>query len=103
MLVLAAVAVLVLLAAWLCGSVVARIAGVLLVMEGLLRLVRGDTDLTVVYVLGGGLTLWLAGHWIFAVKYRYWRNTLALWAFSIPGLSVLAPLPTQRRRAHPGA
>lgn len=67
-------------AVWLFGSGVARAAGILLVVLGLLMLATGSVFGVVVGV--GGVLIWLGGHWFFAYKYHGWRSPLAQRAFN---------------------
>lgn len=92
------------LATWIFGSIIARVAGALIVLESLLRIALADTarDQPTRYAwLAAGIAIWLLGHWMWAYKHRTWRSALALKAFSAPGIHHLAPIPTNRRRKEP--
>lgn len=87
------------LATWLFGSIIARVAGALIIAEFLLRFAFTDNARQPTHYmwLAGGIGLWLFGHWIWAYKHRSWRSRLALKAFSGPGIHRLAPIPTNHR------
>ena len=87
------------LATWIFGSLIARVAGALIVLESLLRIALADTAREPArYVwLAAGVAIWLLGHWMWAYKHRTWRSGLALKAFSAPGIHHLAPIPTNHR------
>ena len=88
------------LATWIFGSIISRVAGALIVLECLLRIALADNahDQPARYAwLTAGIAIWLLGHWMWAYKHRTWRSSLALKAFSAPGIHRLAPIPTSRR------
>jgi hypothetical protein len=88
------------LATWIFGSIIARVAGALIVLESLGRIALADTahDQPTRYVwLAAGIAIWLLGHWMWAYKHHTWRSALALKAFSAPGLHNLAPIPTNHK------
>jgi hypothetical protein len=69
-----------LLALWLLGGVLLRIAGLLLVLAGgfgggLQRNASG------VLVLAIGALLWLAGHWHYALRHHEYKSSLAGYVF----------------------
>lgn len=41
--------------------------------------------------LAAGVALWLAGHWLYAARWRRWRSGLAAWVFGLPVLRALTP------------
>ncbi|MFF0818364.1 hypothetical protein ACFYVR_24940 [Rhodococcus sp. NPDC003318] len=91
------------LATWLLGSIIARVAGALIVLEFLLRFAITDNARQPAHYgwLATGVGLWLFGHWMWAYKHRTWRSSLVLKAFSTPGLHRLAPIAINHRpRAH---
>ncbi|WP_139812450.1 hypothetical protein [Prescottella equi] len=88
--------VVVVIAAWLFGSGLARFAGGLLVIIGLLRISSDHASPRMWAFVGSGLVLWLFGHWLWAFKHKLWRSQLALSVFSLPMLDTLAPIPTNR-------
>ncbi|MGO4203636.1 hypothetical protein AB4Z09_18165 [Rhodococcus sp. TAF43] len=100
---LAAIIALVALFTWAFGSTIARVAGGILVLEGLLRFAIGQTGAGAWTSLVAGLTIWGLGHWIWAYKHKTWRSRLALNAYSLPGIHRLAPIPTNRRPRQPRA
>ncbi|MCD7053127.1 hypothetical protein LRS58_20635 [Rhodococcus sp. BH2-1] len=91
------------IAAWLFGSVLARVGGALLVIIGLLRIASDHASSRMWAFVGIGVGLWLFGHWLWALKHKLWRSRIALSVFSLPVLDMLAPIPTNRiprRRMH---
>lgn len=101
---LLALAVLVTLGIWLFGGALLRTGGALLVVGGLLG--TGATGSLGMAALGlAGVLAWLAGHWLFAVRYHYFRSPLARRLFN-DALPVLNPtrrwgipnVPPERRR-----
>ncbi|WP_347350380.1 hypothetical protein [Intrasporangium sp.] len=62
--------------AWALGSIVLRIAGVLLVLMGALTMIVTG-DLTTLLIVAIGVLAWLAGHLLHALKHRYWASSLA--------------------------
>jgi len=93
---LAAAAVLVFLALWWAFPTLARIAGVLIVLDSLGAIVFFPAQAYPyrLWWLGAGFVLWLAGHWAFAVKHGFWASRIALRVFSLPGLRYLIPRST---------
>ncbi|WJJ14660.1 hypothetical protein P9990_27150 (plasmid) [Prescottella equi] len=98
---LAAIIALVALFAWAFGSIIARVAGGILVLEGLLRFAIGQSGAGAWITLGAGFAIWCFGHWIWAYKHKTWRSRLALNAYSLPGIRRLAPIPTNYRPRPP--
>jgi|GEM_PF-2761040 len=98
---LAVVGLLVLLA-WLVGSVLARAVGALLVIDSLLSLVTGIVApgrlLGGLAALAVGLPLWLLGHRLYLAKHGRYRSHLAARVFALPMLRPLA-VPQHRIRA----
>ena len=60
---------LVALFAWAFGSIIARVAGGILVLEGLLRFAIGQSGASAWIALGAGFAIWCIGHWIWAYKH----------------------------------
>ncbi|WCT06245.1 hypothetical protein [Rhodococcus qingshengii] len=88
---------------WGFGSIIARLAGAIAVLEGLLRIgITGSTPAAYA-ILVAGLTIWMTGHWLWAFKHKAWRTRLALTAYSLPGLHHLAPIPTNRIKPTPNS
>ena len=76
---------------WLLGGIFARWTGLLLVALGAGYLIGAQAR--GLAMLAVGVTLWLAGHWLFAVKHRAWKSIVAERIFHIGILARLAPLP----------
>ncbi|NKR30221.1 hypothetical protein GS538_09220 [Rhodococcus hoagii] len=95
--------ILVALAAWAFGSTIARFLGALTVLGALLTMIVAPIIAIPGQLINlvGGTTLWLFGHWLWAIKHRRWRTRLALAAFSRPGLRRLAPIPTDYQPKRP--
>lgn len=70
-----ALAALIALAAWLVGSLVMRIAGVVFVVAGLMG--TATTSPAGLLVAAIGALLWLAGHWLYAVRHHAFASPLA--------------------------
>jgi hypothetical protein len=67
------IAILALAGAWLFGSLLARLGGALLMLVGLVGVAAtGDANGLVVFVLGAGM--WLAGHWHYALRHRFYKS-----------------------------
>lgn len=65
--------------AWMIGSIALRLLGVLLVLIGLANLAM-STDVGVASIIGVmalGVLLWLAGHWLYAVKHHVFASSIA--------------------------
>lgn len=73
----AAVLALVVLVVWTIGAPIARLGGALLTVASLICIVSGDPIATRAPLLVGGVTLWLAGHFLAAYKTRTWSSHLA--------------------------
>lgn len=84
---------------WAVGGAAARLAGGLLALSALARLVLDGASSTTLLWLAAGIGLWLFGHWHHAAKHRVWRSTLALRVWSLPVIHQLAPIPTDHRPA----
>ncbi|HXE46126.1 MAG TPA: hypothetical protein VN635_13150 [Conexibacter sp.] len=84
---LLAVVLIGLVVAWLLGSAVLRIGGVLLILAGVVGLATGTAPLVAVVTLLLGALAWLAGHWIYAYRHHAYRGPLARRVF----LRVLPP------------
>jgi len=70
------VAILIVAGIWIFGSLLARWAGVLLVLVGSVGLATtGDANGFLLFALGGGL--WLAGHLLYRVRRGAWKSALA--------------------------
>lgn len=66
---------------WLVGDIALRLVGGLTMVIGLLVLAPLSATLTVLpislLIIAGGLVLWLAGHWLRAVKIHSWSSRIA--------------------------
>jgi hypothetical protein len=69
-------AVLALLAAWLFGSLLLRLAGALLILAGATEL-AGSGEANGALVLGIGALLWWTGHLLYALRHGAWKSALA--------------------------
>lgn len=100
-----AMAALVALLGWLVGSVLARVVGALLVLDGLLSLVTGIVSpgrmLGGLAALAVGVPLWLLGHRLYLGKYGRYRSHLAARVFALRGVRVLAVRPRRVGPAMP--
>lgn len=86
---------LLLIAAWVAGSLVLRVGGLLTVLVSLAAGPASPTGLPV--VIAGGIA-WLTGHWLYALRHHYYRSPLARRLY----LQALAPrLDPTRRWATP--
>ena len=90
---LVACAALVLLVTWATFSGVARVVGGLVIFDSLGGIVFGFGHVPGPRLiwLAIGLGLWLAGHWLHALKYQMWRTHLARATWNLPLLRTLAP------------
>lgn len=88
---------------WGVGSIIARLAGAIVIFEGLLRIGFAGATPAAYMLLATGFLIWMTGHWIWAFKHKAWRTRLALNAYSLPGVHHLAPIPTNRRKVAPAA
>ncbi|MEY8018959.1 hypothetical protein [Mycobacterium servetii] len=90
-------AVVVALAAGLFGSIIARLFGLFFALLGLVGMVVYGTHnqlgsaATCFAAFVGGLTLWLAGHWMYAYKHHSWPNPIARRVFNQTPLRHLDP------------
>lgn len=86
---------LVVLLAWACGSIVARVLGGLIVFDSLLGMSTAFLAPALLLpslmwlVVGAGL--WLVGHRIYLAKYGRWRTDLAARSWNLPGLRTMLP------------
>lgn len=62
-------------AIWLLGGIALRILGAVVVFGGIVNATQGEGWGLGVMLSGG--VLWLAGHWHFALRHRYWKSPLA--------------------------
>ncbi|MFF3569220.1 hypothetical protein ACFYXQ_15725 [Nocardia jiangxiensis] len=93
---LAAIAALVLLVLWWAFPILARIGGILIVLDSLAAIVlfpHQAIPLRVWWLLAG-IGVWLAGHWAWAFKHGMWASRIALRIFTLPGLRHLIPRST---------
>ena len=68
-------AILILAGLWLFGRLLARAGGTLLMLTGLAGVAAtGDAHGLVVSLLGAGI--WLAGHWHYALRHRFYNSPL---------------------------
>jgi hypothetical protein len=74
---LLAVVLIGLVAAWLFGSFILRVGGVLLLLAGLAGLATGTGPLVALGAALLGALAWLAGHWIYAYRHHEYRGPLA--------------------------
>lgn len=90
---LIAAAALVILVAWGVFPGLARVVGVLLVIDSIGSILLFPERMPLAHFgwLLGGVVLWLAGHWAFAAKHGCWRSPLAMRAYRLPGLRRLRP------------
>ncbi|WP_280390466.1 hypothetical protein [Nocardia brasiliensis] len=90
---LVALVVLVLLMLWWLFPMLARILGVLIVIDALLGIVLVPDYALPARLpwLAGGVLLWLAGNWAWAVKHGVWGSRLARGMFRLPCLRHLVP------------
>ncbi|KXX58068.1 hypothetical protein [Rhodococcus sp. LB1] len=87
---------------WKFGYGLARIAGIVLVLKGLVWLVAGAAVGAQLGAMAAGAAVWLAGHLFGAYRHRTWGSRLAKLIFTrIPGLRVLDPQRRKRRTPKP--
>jgi hypothetical protein len=85
------------LAAWLFGSIIARLCGVFFVLLGLVGMVVYGTHnqlgsaAACFAAFVGGFALWLVGHWITAYKQHGWSSPIARRLFNQTPLRRLDP------------
>jgi hypothetical protein len=73
---LAACAIIVALGVWLLGGFVLRACGALLAVGGLASTaLTGSPGMAVAAILGS--LVWLAGQWLFGLRFHYYRSPLA--------------------------
>ena len=72
----AATGVLIALGVWVLGGLVLRIGGVLLIAGGLLSTAATGSLTSALLTVVGALA-WLAGHWLYAMRYHYYSSPLA--------------------------
>jgi hypothetical protein len=73
---LLATGVLVVLGLWLLGGIVLRVGGILLVAVGLVSTAASGSPAAALLTVLGSVA-WLAGQWLFAVRYHYYSSPLA--------------------------
>lgn len=69
-----------LLAFWLLGGLVARVGGLLLVLVGAANLAF-DPGVGAALLIGAGATIWLFGHWHYALRHHAYKSPLARYVF----------------------
>lgn len=87
-------ALLALVLVWAFGSVIARVVGVVMVLDGVGGfVVHGTAAVHDRYLieLGVGVGLWLFGHWLYALKHGVWRSRLGRAVWRLPVLALIAP------------
>ena len=97
-LVLASGLVLAVLAVWAFGSLPARLVGAVLAVDGIGGFfIHGTGGASARYLaeIGIGLAVWMAGHWLYAAKYKMWRSTLGRAPWRLPVLALLTPIPSR--------
>lgn len=91
-----ATGILIALGLWLFGSIVLRAGGVVLAVGGLMSTaMTGSPAMAAASILGA--LAWLAGHWLFALRYHYFSSPLARRVFN----DALTPLNPTRRWGMP--
>ncbi|SEB43466.1 hypothetical protein [Rhodococcus jostii] len=99
LLITAAFVALIIVVVWKFGYGLARIAGIVLVLKGLIWLVAGAAAGA---QLGAMAAVWLTGHLFGAYRHRTWGSLLAKLIFTrIPGLRVLDPQRRKRQSSRP--
>ncbi|PBC51858.1 hypothetical protein CJ179_00040 [Rhodococcus sp. ACS1] len=87
---------------WKFGYGLARIAGIVLVLKGLVWLVAGAAVGAQLGAMAAGTAVWLTGHLFGAYRHRTWGSRLAKLIFTrIPGLRVLDPQRRKRQSRRP--
>jgi len=71
-----AIGVLVALGVWMLGGLLLRITGLLLCAAGLLNTAVAGSPWTALLAVFGAV-VWLAGHWLFALRHHYYASPLA--------------------------
>lgn len=85
------------LAAWLFGSIIARVFGVFFALLGLVGMLIYGTHnelgsaAACFTAFVGGFALWLAGHWMFAYKHHRWSSAIARRLFNQTPLRRIDP------------
>lgn len=82
------------IAVWLFGDKLARLVGIVLVLDGVGGIaVHGNFENPrFAWEAGIGLALWMVGHWLFAAKFGMWRSRMGRVAWRAPVLRVLRPI-----------
>ncbi len=70
------IAVIAIVGFWIAGGLLLRLAGILLILLGVLVLATNG-DLAGIILLFVGLALWLAGHWHYALRHHEYKSPLA--------------------------
>ena len=69
-----------LVAVWVFGGVLLRLGGIVLALGGIgLVALSGNANGLLVFVIGGAL--WLAGHWLYALRHGEYKSSLADFLF----------------------
>lgn len=69
-----------LLAVWVFGGVLLRLSGIVLTLSGIgLVAFSGNANGLLVFAIGGAL--WLAGHWLYALRHGEYKSPLADFLF----------------------
>lgn len=75
-----AILALVLLFVWILGGLLLRIGGVVLALGGTgMVALSGNANGLLVFAIGG--VLWLAGHWLYALRHGEYKSPLADFLF----------------------
>ncbi len=69
-----------LFAFWLFGGFVARVSGLLLVFAGTANLALGP-QMGAAVLIGIGASMWLLGHWHYALRHQAYKSPLARHVF----------------------
>ena len=65
-----------LVAVWVVGGVLLRLSGIVLALGGIgLVALSGNANGLLVFAIGGAL--WLAGHWLYALRHDEYKSPLA--------------------------
>lgn len=82
---------------WSIGSFVLRLVGVLAVIDGIGGVVvhHGLISHWHGLEIAVGFAMWMAGHWLFAAKYKAWRSVAGRAPWKLPVLAALAPVPVR--------
>lgn len=69
-----------LVAVWVFGGVLLRLSGIVLALGGIgLVALSGNANGLLVFTIGGAL--WLAGHWLYALRHGQYKSPLADFLF----------------------